>query len=67
MGVSEVERVRITVKAASKGRVTGWLVRCSACRRLNLLCRSKITASSLAQAHSRDEHAQMALIAMAIK
>lgn len=62
----DAEKARITVRANSKNRITRWSVRCSACRALNLLCRSKITANAVAQAHSRDEHGQRAIIATQI-
>ncbi len=63
----ETTKPRITVKPNSTKRVTGWLVRCSVCRTVNLLCRSKITANTVAQAHSRDVHDRRAIIATQIR
>lgn len=64
---AEITKPRITVKPTSMKRVTGWLVRCSACRSVNLLCRSKIVANSVAVSHSRDVHERRAVIATQIR
>lgn len=63
---TETSRVRITVKPNRAARVTAWSVKCSECRQLNLICRSKINAHAVAQAHNRDVHAQRAIVATAI-
>lgn len=65
MTVTATDSSRIWVDPATKGRLTGWVVRCDACPgEIFLPLRTKLLAVEVANSHSKEVHQGRGIVAV---